>query len=166
MGNSLGRYFMHILQMYSKKFSLKAPSASFLTTKGYFGTQTSHHCYSEIILWTFSRGKFSKRKQMLFQESIQVLLECSEVMQTQLMKNPREELKSSASWASGLPWAWCSVGLSNVHGWEWCGSNYPAQRGVWSSSFTLVQLFQREQQLNLTDLPQKCLKENGRWDTG
>lgn len=104
--------------MYSKKFSLKAPSASFLTTKGYFGTQTSHHCYSKITLWTFSRGKFSKRKQMLLQESIHALLNCSEEKQTQLVKNPRVELKSSASQASGLPWAWCSVGLSNKCIWK------------------------------------------------
>lgn len=54
--------FVHMwsCNMSSKKFSLKAPSVSFLTPKGHFGTQTSYHSYSTITLWTFSRGKFSK----------------------------------------------------------------------------------------------------------
>lgn len=44
--------FVHMwsCNMSSKKFSLKAPSVSFLTPKGHFGTQTSYHSYSTITL--------------------------------------------------------------------------------------------------------------------
>lgn len=46
----------------TKKFPLRAPLVSFLTPKRHFGTQTSYHSSSTVILWTsFQRNVFQRR---------------------------------------------------------------------------------------------------------